>query len=112
MNICGDCRRFMGCSWERSFIPVEGWVATKTKISYNITYCPLYIPPESRNPTERQKRKEGLVFGTNMKTGETKTWRNYDETAKDGFTPIHVNLCCNGKERQHKGWTFRREESR
>ena len=112
MNICGDCRRFMGCSWEREFVPVEGWEATPTKISYDVKRCPLFIPPTAKNPTQRNKRKDGLIFGTNIKTGEVRMWRSYLETSQDGFTPVHVSQCCNGKEQQHKGWIFRREHLR
>ena len=45
-NACNN-----GCSWSRSFKPVEGWKAEKTYIesngifaeSYNVIECPKYI---------------------------------------------------------------------
>lgn len=56
-QLCWTCARACGgCSWSRSFTPVNGWTAeqtelyvdrgeyeTHTTVSYKITDCPLYI---------------------------------------------------------------------
>lgn len=54
-TICWDCKRaVLGCSWSKSYTPVRGWNAIKTKIeinnngirkyidSYKVIECPLF----------------------------------------------------------------------
>lgn len=54
-TICWKCKRaVLGCSWSKSYIPVSGWIAVKTKIaankngvkkyqeSYKVIECPLF----------------------------------------------------------------------
>lgn len=55
-QICWTCQNACGgCSWSSEFIPVKGWKAKPTKLkvqeglfsdSYNILYCPEYVPDE------------------------------------------------------------------
>ena len=57
-TLCWTCQKATcGCSWSRSFIPVEGWKAEETKISgvntspvitksYRVIECPEYIEDE------------------------------------------------------------------
>lgn len=56
-SLCFDCQRpLMGkdtCSWHKEAVPVEGWLAKKTEISYAVKYCPLFIPDL---PHKRAKR--------------------------------------------------------
>ncbi len=65
-NICLNCRNAVpcgerGCSWSRSFIPVEGWVARPTVYlsysahgrrtlmhSFAVRSCPLFLPDAPR----------------------------------------------------------------
>lgn len=61
-SLCWDCQNACGgCSWSRSFTPVEGWEARPTKIklipnkegleytdSYHVISCPEFIPDEER----------------------------------------------------------------
>ena len=46
-TLCWSCQNATngGCSWSRSFTPVEGWVANKG-IGYNVKSCPEYIQDE------------------------------------------------------------------
>ena len=50
---CGNC--LDGCSWSRSFVPVEGWRAEPNYInsdeaeSYHVIECPLYVPDAPKN---------------------------------------------------------------
>lgn len=47
-----------GCSWDREFVPVRGWIATPTRIwlnykqtsmrSYCVKSCPLFRPEKPR----------------------------------------------------------------
>ena len=51
---CWDCKKYVnGCSWSRSFIPIEGWKAEKRILTtarkfepkietYRILYCPEF----------------------------------------------------------------------
>lgn len=79
-NICFNCQRALGgCSWSKSFIPVEGWTATPTTTSgcnggkvtrietFDIRACPLFLqdPPRqinyamiSEEENERYNRRE------------------------------------------------------
>lgn len=55
-TLCWTCKNACaGCSWSRSFTPVEGWEAKKIKIrgnlytgemldSYIVKACPEYVP--------------------------------------------------------------------
>ena len=47
------------------------------------------------------------VVGVNIKTGKAKTFRGVNSTKKYGFVPSSVSLCCNGKQKTHKGYSFR-----
>lgn len=84
MNICADCQNPIGsCSWEKSFIPVPGWTAVKTKVlvaspafrkngtyteSYDVRSCPLFLPPPGY-----PRKQVGIakpVIAKNIVTGE------------------------------------------
>lgn len=49
-TICWNCANYTKCSWHKTFTPVEGWVAEKTKIdidgrpieSYCVKSCPMF----------------------------------------------------------------------
>ena len=58
-TLCWTCQNACGgCSWSKSFTPVEGWKAKPTQIktvyndvfeeSYRVIECPEYIPDEPR----------------------------------------------------------------
>ncbi|ASU03793.1 HNH endonuclease [Erwinia phage vB_EamM_Joad] len=51
---------------------------------------------------------KGLIIGTNLKTGETKTFNGLKEIEAAGFNNGEVYSCCNGRREKHKGWTFKR----
>lgn len=50
---CGNC--VDGCSWSRTFTPVDGWKAEPNYInsdeaeSYHVVECPLYVPDKPRS---------------------------------------------------------------
>lgn len=53
-TLCWTCQNYSGgCSWSRSFTPVEGWEARPTKNeqtdSYHVISCPEFIPDEERD---------------------------------------------------------------
>ena len=57
VTLCQSCQKadcsLGGCSWSNHLIPVEGWKAEPTSISYLVIECPEYIedPPRGRiNP--------------------------------------------------------------
>lgn len=117
MNICGDCLRFMGCSWEREFKPVDGWKAEKTKLyiskdvkidTYKISYCPLFIPP---NRPVQDGVPDGLV-ARNIKTGKVKHYASVREAEKDGFNAKSIYTVLRGENKTHKGWTFYRTSAK
>lgn len=53
---CWTCQKaLLGCSWSKSFTPVEGWKAIPiqrlhmnetAKMGYQILYCPEYLADE------------------------------------------------------------------
>ena len=56
-SLCWACKRpgTGGCSWDRNFIPVEGWTAEKREyqracsepnFSYHVVKCPLFEKDE------------------------------------------------------------------
>lgn len=118
----------MDCSWEREFVPVQGWTAkaeTQTYIDNGVTVevetfdvidCPLFIPPSKKyrkrtkfqdKEAYRRQIKEGkMVKGRSIETGETKVWTKMTYVQRDGFIPCKVSECANGKANSHKGWRF------
>ena len=52
MTLCWDCANACtdGCSWSKSFIPVEGWDAVEMHIgrdpSYLVKECPKFVPDD------------------------------------------------------------------
>lgn len=128
MNICGDCKRFMGCSWERDFVPVEGWTAKEVKYNeidnyqkkvvctYDIIDCPLFIPPNDnyKKPKKHEDTKKHLKVSKNKKkvrgmcieTGEMRIYESVHSTFADGFVPSKVSDCIHGRQKNHKGWRF------
>lgn len=69
-TLCWDCEKACGkCSWSKKFIPVEGWVATPTKVSigenqyidsFDVYECPefellkmLKMPKVAKTEKER-----------------------------------------------------------
>lgn len=59
-TLCWSCKKcYGGCSWSKSFKPVEGWEADRTKVkskesdysSYHVKSCPQYQPDEKRITT-------------------------------------------------------------
>lgn len=71
-QLCWTCARACGgCSWSRSFTPVNGWTAEQTELyvdrgeyethrttSYKITACPLY---KNDAPQERKQREIHII---------------------------------------------------
>lgn len=42
-TLCWSCKNYYnGCSWSKSFEPVEGWKAKKTKMGYLVLECPKF----------------------------------------------------------------------
>lgn len=42
-NLCWSCGNAVnGCSWSRSFVPVDGWEAEEDGTSYKIRNCPRF----------------------------------------------------------------------
>jgi predicted nucleic acid-binding Zn ribbon protein len=49
LSLCWDCQNACGgCSWSRSFEPVEGWEAKPSEDSFFVINCPQFIPDEVR----------------------------------------------------------------
>lgn len=75
-QICFSCQRATGkkidsvvCPWAHSLSPVEGWAATKIIIreechnpyeSYDIHFCPLYMPDEVSKDTDLLVQREAV----------------------------------------------------
>lgn len=72
----------------------------KTTCSYK---CSYYFNVKSCNLITKNKP----VIGTNIITGEELRYESALEATKDGFTQQHISQCCNGKQRVHKGYTWR-----
>ena len=52
-TLCWTCKnsvpnpdKNLGCSWSECLVPVEGWYAELTNISYFVIDCPEYIPED------------------------------------------------------------------
>lgn len=127
MNPCSNCQRPIGfCSWEKRFIPVEGWSAKKVKRpwqttidsqpttlvvdTYEIHDCPLYQPPgaDRAKDAECQPKKkpwaiiaEDMVFHTKVRFPSVKA------ADKDGgFIKQEVVACLEGRQQHHYGHYF------
>lgn len=115
MNICADCYRTIGtCSWEKNFVPVDGWEAKKTTVmvqykgpveSYNVVSCPLFVPhPKSSKPRRSKSRP---IIATNIVTGETIIFPSVRAAEKtNDFLESSIHKCLAGKQQVHYGYTF------
>lgn len=54
---------------------------------------------------------KGTIVATCMKTGNEFEFNSRKELADFGFPPASVYACCLGKQKQSKGYTFRRKTS-
>lgn len=59
-TLCWSCQNACGgCSWSKSFTPVEGWEAKPTKHnridSFFVTKCPEYIQDEDRKEDKKNE---------------------------------------------------------
>lgn len=75
-NICIDCQKACGgCSWSRSFTPVEGWTAEKVVIrngiidhkvrnteTYHIIECPEFVRDKPRSKDKNENREQFKKF--------------------------------------------------
>lgn len=127
MSICGECQRPIGtCSWNREFKPVPGWTATPTRIlmyttmkgtsqpgyvdSYNVTDCPLYIPPK-RQGRQSEYRKSSTFIAENIETHEKTRYASVREACEaGGFVPNGVRETLDGHKQSHHGYLFYYEE--
>ena len=82
-TLCWKCAKACGggCSWSKSFTPVEGWEAVQTKNktgagddepSYLVLQCPEFVPdsPESRIKHLDDDGCMALIYHTLEKTRE------------------------------------------
>lgn len=72
-TLCWGCERACGrCSWSKSFVPVEGWTATPTKVgagnnlidSFIVYKCPEFKPlklTDERKLLNHIKRNIGRI---------------------------------------------------
>lgn len=127
MNICADCRNPVNtCSWEKSFIPVPGWTATETKIlvyspgglnkrtytqSFDVTACPLFVPPPGYKPSKVRNSKPRRIIATNVATGEEVIYPSVRQAVtKGGFVDRSVHKVLSGQMFSHYGYKFRYTE--
>jgi len=61
------------------------------------------------NPHTGKSNFKSPIVGTNLKTKETIVLSGSDEITAAGFIHSCVYLCCNGKRKKHKGFTFKRQ---
>ncbi|QMM52481.1 HNH endonuclease [Enterobacter sp. RHB15-C17] len=54
---------------------------------------------------------KGWIIGTNISTGETVRIAGKADIKARGFTQACVSLCVLGKQKKHKGFTFKLEEN-
>ena len=67
-----------------------------------------------------EKRKEKMhkivkalsvkIIGTNIDTGEEIRFSSMQEAQRNGFSSGKISLCCNGKRKKHKGYTWKKED--
>jgi hypothetical protein len=56
-----------------------------------------------------KRNKEILVDMIDPATGEVvKTYRSMSEAMSDGHYSSHISDCCNGKQKQHHGYIWRK----
>lgn len=61
------------------------------------------------SPIEHKvKRSSQPVIGTNLETGEERTYLNTKDLEADGFKPGKVSRCCMGRRKSHGGFSWRR----
>lgn len=123
MSICGECQQKIGaCSWSREFKPVPGWTATPTKVlmqscisgrtkksyadSYDVTDCPLYIPPKKGRERVRKYNKNSII-AENIVTHEITKYTSVRKACDSGgFEADSVRAVLEGRQRTHYGYYF------
>lgn len=56
---------------------------------------------------ESMEKSYRPVIAKNIATGETLYFERMNEVKEKGFWPANVHRCCNGKAKQHKGYTWK-----
>lgn len=133
MNLCADCQRPIGtCSWEKNFTPVPGWTATESKVlcfspggsnkythakTYNITACPLFVPPPGYKPPKKPviykpgHSKPKRVVAVSIATGEETEYPSVRQASiQGGFIDSMIRGVLAGQYYSHYGYTFRYKE--
>lgn len=127
-SICGECQLPIGtCSWSRSFQPVPGWEATPTRIlvqkyshgkfksgymdSYNVTSCPLYIPPKKGRARVQHYQKGGIIAEDVVTHKKTKYTSVRAACQDGGFSAAGVRDVLEGRRLTHHGYMFYHERS-
>lgn len=124
MSICGECQQRIGvCSWSREFKPVPGWTATPTKIlmytagkgwhkpayvdSYDVTACPLYIPPKKGRGRPTTYRKAAAIIAEDAVTRIKTRYSSIREACKaGGFVANGILDVLEGHKKTHHGHLF------
>jgi len=47
------------------------------------------------------------VVGTNLKTGEQRVYRSGTDAEADGFSKHSISSCCTGRQKTHKGYSWK-----
>lgn len=71
-SLCWRCDRAIGgCSWSRSFTPVEGWEAqyNPTIKSYHVISCPEYVPDRPGERANADINRTAQMVKAIMKRG-------------------------------------------
>ena len=124
MSICGECQQSsLVCPWSREFKPVPGWTASPTRIlmytttkgeqkpgyadSYNVTACPLYIPPQRGSKNRPSAYKKSAIIAEDIDTHEKTRYASVRAACEDrGFSNNRVRDVLDGQIQTHHGHYF------
>ena len=70
---------------------------------YNITY--------GTAPSRKDKKLSLPVVGTHVLTGEKITFPSMSEAGRNGFVQSAISLCCHGKKKEHRDYSWKLQKN-
>ncbi len=80
-----------------------------TNASENLMHNGLQARINAKRQLKIDKIAEALakpIIGTSLKTGEKIYFKSAQEASRNGFGGPKISLCCNGKKKSHKGFSW------
>jgi hypothetical protein len=107
-NFYEDIKKLDGWD-EEKFLNGEIHLDKDSILKENKVYCKEYCCwlPKKKNSEMGYKKQQKLIIATNEELGIEIITTQRNIAKKYGLTLTNINRCLKGKQKQHKGWTFK-----